>query len=143
MRIQISSFLIRYIAFSIMASNASGYPEALCLLGKIFPKPHFRMTSHAAARTLRCAFSRRKNAINALFSSLSAVLFLFPRRQVSVPHWHAPSATAAFHPAPDDMLHTPAFSSLSARHTQLESLLPSVSFVYQVPRKPPLPPDAA
>lgn len=39
-----------------MASNASGYPEALCLLGKIFPKPHFRMTSHAAARTLRGAF---------------------------------------------------------------------------------------
>ena len=24
-------------------------------------------------------------------------------------HWHAPSATAAFHPAPDDTLHTPAF----------------------------------
>ena len=39
-----------------MASNASGYPEALCLLGKIFPKPHFRMTSHAAALTLRGAF---------------------------------------------------------------------------------------
>lgn len=41
-----------------MASNASGYPEALCLLGKIFPKPHFRMTSHAAARTLRGAYNQ-------------------------------------------------------------------------------------
>ena len=40
----------------VVASNASGYPEALCLLGKIFPKPHFRMTSHAAALTLRGAF---------------------------------------------------------------------------------------
>ncbi len=39
----------------------------------------------------------------------SVVPFLFLRCQVSVPHWHAPSATAAFHPAPDDMLHTPAF----------------------------------
>ena len=38
-----------------MASNASGYPEALCLLGKIFPKPLFCLTSHAATRTLRCA----------------------------------------------------------------------------------------
>ena len=60
MRLREYQFFLEYNFYSmiglVMASNASGYPEALCLLGKIFPKPHFRMTSHAAARTLRGAF---------------------------------------------------------------------------------------
>ena len=113
------------------------------LVGESLPQTPFSHDKSCGCAHPSGRFSGRRNAINVLFSFPSVVPFLFLRCQVSVPHWHAPSATAAFHPAPDDMLHTPAFSSLSARHTQLESLLPSVSFVYQVPRKPPLPPDAA
>ena len=60
-----------------MASNASGYPEALCLLGKIFPKPHFRMTSHAAARTLRCAFQDGGTPSTLFFLFLLSFLFFF------------------------------------------------------------------
>ena len=117
-----------------MASNASGYPEALCLLGKAFPQAPFSHDKSCGYAHPSWRFSERKNAVNALFSFLLAAPFLSPRRQVSVPHWHVPSTAAAFHPAPDDTLHMPAFSSLSAYHTQLESLLPSVSSVYQVPK---------
>ena len=60
-----------------MASNASGYPEALCLLGKTFPKPHFRMTSHVAARTLRGAFQDGRTPSTLFFLLYLPFLFFF------------------------------------------------------------------
>ena len=60
-----------------MASNASGYPEALCLLGKAPPKPRFRMTSHAAALTLRGAFQDGGTPSTFFFLFLLSFLFFF------------------------------------------------------------------
>ena len=48
-----------------------------CLLGKNLPQTRFRMTSHAAALTLRGAFSGRRNTINVLFSFLLSFPFFF------------------------------------------------------------------